>query len=500
VAPVVRSRSASRAQSAVRAQAGGRAGVVSPARVCAFAVIRRVFEQAAYADRAFTAEAAELEPRDRALAMALAYGTVQRRATLDHVAARLSSRPLGELDPPVLAALRLGLFQLLLLDGVADHAAVNDSVELAKRAQRGGAGLVNAVLRRAVRDGPAIIAELDDDTAAAAAILHSVPQWLAELWWNELGADQARALLRRINRPAESALRVNTLLARRDDVLAELLVAARPAAEVTTAARPAAQESAAAHAATELSIAARPAGDLPEGIILAQPFDAHASELWARGEIMPQSRGSMLVARVLEPRPGERVLDLCAAPGAKTTHLGALMLGEGRLTAVERHPGRADALARTIARMHVDCAHVRVGDAATINLLSECSGDRGSPAGYERVLVDPPCSGLGTLQSRPDLRWRTNPARIADLAPLQGRILRAGAAALVPGGVLVYSVCTISRAESEAVIEDFLREHREFRADDLGDGRADQRPGPYLQLLPHVDDTDGFFIAALRRT
>jgi 16S rRNA (cytosine967-C5)-methyltransferase len=472
VNPVARSQPA-------RVGAQARAGAVSPARVCAFAVIRRVFEQAAYADRAFTAEAADLAPRDRALAMALAYGTVQRRATLDHVAARLSSRPPGDLDPPVLAAVRLGLFQLLLLDGVADHAAVNDSVELAKHAQRGGAGLVNAVLRRAVREGPAIIDELGDDTADAAATLHSVPQWLAELWWNELGADQARALLRRINRPAESALRVNTLLARRDDVLTELSVAARPAAE--------------------LAVAARPAADLPEGIVVDQPFDAHASELWARGEIMPQSRGSMLVARVLEPGPGERVLDLCAAPGAKTTHLGALMSGQGVLIAVERHPGRADALARTIARMHVDCARVRLGDATTIDVLTGVSGDRGSPAGYERVLVDPPCSGLGTLQSRPDLRWRTSPARIADLAPLQSRILRAGAAALAPGGVLVYSVCTISRAESEGVIEDFLREHREFRADDLGDRRGDQRPGPYLQLLPHVDDTDGFFIARLRR-
>jgi 16S rRNA (cytosine967-C5)-methyltransferase len=462
VTPVARSQPARAGQEA-------RAGAVSPARVCAFAVIRRVFEQAAYADRAFTAEAADLAPRDRALAMALAYGTVQRRATLDHVAARLSSRPPDELDPPVLAALRLGLFQLLLLDGVADHAAVNDSVELAKRAQRGGAGLVNAVLRRAVREGPAIVDALDDNTADAAAILHSVPQWLAELWWNELGADQARALLRRINRPAESALRVNTLLARRDDVLAELAVAARPAA------------------------------GLPEGIVLDQPFDAQASELWARGEIMPQSRGSMLVSRMLEPGPGERVLDLCAAPGAKTTHLGALMSGQGQLIAVERHPGRAEALARTIARMRVDCARVRLGDATTIDVLTGLSGDRGSPAGYERVLVDPPCSGLGTLQSRPDLRWRTNPARIADLVPLQSRILRAGAAALASGGVLVYSVCTISRAESEGVIEDFLREHREFRADDLGGRRGHHGTGPYLQLLPHVDDTDGFFIARLRR-
>ena len=471
--PVGHSTPAARSGRAARAKPAAGAGAVSPARVCAFAVIRRVFEHAAYADRAFTAEAADLLPRDRALAMTLAYGTVQRRATLDHVAGRLSSRPLRDLDPPVLAALRLGLFQLLVLDGVAEHAAVNESVELAKGAQRGGEGLVNAVLRRAVREGRGILAELDDHTAAAAAVLHSVPVWLAELWWTELGADQSRALLRRINEPAESALRVNTLVAERDAVLAGLPVAARPAP------------------------------GLPEGIILDQPFDAHGSELWAGGAIMPQSRGSMLVARLVDPRPGERVLDLCAAPGAKTTHLGALMHGEGRLIAVERHQGRADALARTIARMHVGCARVRVGDAATVDVALEAlraaRRERGVQEGYDRVLVDPPCSGLGTLQSRPDLRWRTSPARIAEVAALQGRILRAAAMALASGGVLVYSVCTISRVESEGVIEGFLREHQEFCADDLGNQCETQRPGPYLRLMPHREHTDGFFIAALRR-
>jgi 16S rRNA (cytosine967-C5)-methyltransferase len=444
---------------AARSKAPARPGAVSPARVCAFSVLRRVFEQAAYADRAFTAEAAALEPRDRALAMALAYGTVQRRATLDYVASRLSSRPPATLDPPVLAALRLGLFQLLFLDGVAEHAAVNESVELAKGRTRGGEGLVNAVLRRAGSEGRGILAELGEDGPDAAAILHSVPPWLAGLWWSELGPDRARALLRSVNQPAESSLRVNTLIARREEVLAGLPVAAHPAAE------------------------------LPEGIILEQPFDAHGSPLWGRGAIMPQSRGSMLVARVLDPRPGERVLDLCAAPGAKTTHLGALMQGEGRLVAVERHPGRADALARTIARMHVGCAEVRLGDATIVQ----------GEDSYDRVLVDPPCSGLGTLQSRPDLRWRTSPERIAELARLQGTVLEAAATVLAPGGVLVYSVCTISRAEGDLVIERFLDRHREFRAEDLSGARGDGRVGPHLQLSPDRDGTDGFFIARLRR-
>jgi 16S rRNA (cytosine967-C5)-methyltransferase len=424
-------------------------GEVSAARECAYAVVRRVFEQDAYADRAFHAEAhsRRLDGRDRAFAMALAYGTVQRKATLDHVAAAFTDRPLKRLDAPVLAAVRLGLMQLLLMDGVADHAAVHESVELAKRHARGGSGLVNAVLRRALREGRDLLAGLNDDTAEAAAVLHSVPVWLAELWWSELGAQRARALLGAVNEPAESAIRVNTLVA------------------------------SVAGVAGELSVAAHAAPGLPEGLVLDGPFDVYGSAPWERGELMPQSRGSMAVGRALAPQPGERVLDLCAAPGAKTTHLAALAGDEGQLVAVERHAGRAEALRRTLERMHVGSVTVETGDAGV---------PRPGPA-FDRVLVDPPCSGLGTLQSRPDLRWRTSPERIADLVPQQSRVLAAGAAATAPGGMLVYSVCTISRAESEGVVEGFLAGHSGWEAE------------PPVRLAPDTDGTDGFFIVRLRR-
>jgi len=425
-------------------------------------VVRRVFEQGAYADRALAGEASGLEQRERALATRIAYGTIQRRATLDHVAGQLVRRPLRQLDPPVLAALRIGLFQLLYLDGVPVHAAVDQSVELVKRDSPGGAGLVNAVLRRAAREGDELLAALHDDTPQAAALLHSVPQWLAELWWNELGAEEARALLRQINEPAESALRVNTLVG----TVAEVL--------------------------DRLPVASHPAPALPEGLVLDGPFDVQASPLWTEGALMAQSRGSMLVSRVLAPQPGQRVLDLCAAPGGKTTHMAALMEDRERVTAVERHPGRARALRETCRRMHASCVDVVVDDATAPREDS-----------FERVLVDPPCSGLGTLQARPDLRWRASPGAIAELAALQGRILSAAAAATERGGTLVYSVCTISRQESGAVLETFLADHPDFQAEDLageysGRGHPLQRTG-HLQLLPHRDGTDGFFIARLRR-
>jgi 16S rRNA (cytosine967-C5)-methyltransferase len=416
---------------------------VSPARVCAYNVVRRVFEQDAYADRALRGEAAGLSPRDRALATALAFGTVQRRATLDYVAGRFSTRPPERLDPPVLAAVRIGLFQLLFLGGVADHAAVNESVELAKRFARGGSGYVNAVLRRAAREGRGVLEELDDSTPDRAAVFHSVPRWLASQWFSELGPAQARALLAVVNEPAEAALRVNTLKA--PDGVA-------------------------------LPVRAHPAADLPEGLVLDEPFDVHGSAPFAGGLVIPQSRASMAVARVLDPRAGERILDLCAAPGAKTTHLAALTGGEAEIVAVERNPGRARALRETCATM----------GAANVSVVEVDAREFVASEPFDRVLVDPPCSGLGTLQSRPDIRWRAQPSSIAELVPLQRAILDAGAAALGPGGTLVYSVCTISRAEGDAVVDAFLEAHPRLT-------ELDRR-----QLLPHRDGTDGFFITRLQ--
>jgi 16S rRNA (cytosine967-C5)-methyltransferase len=421
-----------------------------------------VFEAGAYADRALESEAAGLDARDRALTTRLVFGTVQRQATLDHLIDALSSRPADRLDPAVLAALRLGLYGLLFLERTPAHAVVSDSVSLVKDQNRGGAGLVNAVLRRAAREGDALLSALEDRTPAEAAIRHSVPRWLAELWWAELGPEAARSLLETVNEPAEAALRVNTLRAE-PGVVRDVL-----------------------------PVAARPIPDLPGGLVLEAPFDVHGSALHAEGAIMPQSRASMLVGRIVDPQPGERILDLCAAPGGKTTHLAALSGDQASILAVEHHPGRAAALERTCRRMGASSVAVRVADAA----------DPGLEDRFDRILVDPPCSGLGTLRSRPDLRWRTSRDRMRELAALGARLLDAAAPLVAPGGRLVFSVCTISRAEGPDQIAGFLARHPEFAADDLvaaHPGVGDPAAAPHLQLRPDLDGTDGFFIARLRR-
>jgi 16S rRNA (cytosine967-C5)-methyltransferase len=449
---------------------------IAPARSCAYTVLRRVFERDAYADEALQAESGELDARDRALAMHLAYGAVQRRGTLDHLIEALAGRAVAKLDPPVLAALRLGLYELLYLSGSPDYAVVGDAVELAKRDARAGHGLVNAVLRRAAREGAdTLLGALSDATPEQAAIKHSHPDWIARLWWQTLGPDAARALMLADNQPGEVALRVNTLRADPATLAAQLPIR------------------------THTDLLA------PEALVLEEPFDVHASPLWQEGAFMAQSRAAMLVARTLAPTPGQRVLDLCAAPGGKSTHLAALMEGEGEVLAVERNKRRAGALVRTAERLGASNVRVELADATHA---------RAEGPVFDRVLVDPPCSGLGTLSARADLRWRVNPEAIQAMSAVQAQILRVGAGALRPGGVLVYSTCTISSIENERQIAAFLESHADFALDDLraeqptldlaasvrGDERLAATPAGMLMTLPNRDHTAGFFIARLRRS
>src|SRR2546427_1025957 len=365
---------------------------VAPARRGAYAVLRRVFERGAFAERALLAEARSLSGRDLRLATRLAYGAVQGRRTLDHFAEALSERPTARLEAPVLAALRLGLYELVYLAGAPDRAVVADAVELAKASSRAGHGLVNAVLRRAAREGAdSLLCGLADDTPERAALKHSHPTWVAQMWWEQLGADAARALMAYDNEPSELALRANTLVMGAPE-LAERLTrdSSGSAGEA-----PAASGTRGAQRGLKLRLDA----EIPEAVVVEGPFDVHGSPLWRDGAYIAQSRASMLAARSVAPLPGERVLDLCAAPGGKTTHLAALMDGRGEIVAVERDRHRAGRLASTLRRMRTGSVRIELADAAA---------PRAGEAPFDRVLVDPPCSGLGTLQARPDKRWRVS--------------------------------------------------------------------------------------------
>jgi 16S rRNA (cytosine967-C5)-methyltransferase len=436
---------------------------LTPAREVAYRVVRRVTGDGAWADRAFRGESdrAGLEPRERAFAQQLAYGTVQRLRTLDHALGAASSRPVADIDPALRDALRLGAFQLLYLDGVPDHAAVEQTVEQVKAESPRASGFANAVLRRVAREGRAAVDAIDDSTPEGAALKHSHPDWVAHAWWQHLGADAARALMERDNEPPESAIRANELVTTREEL------------------------------AAAIGVPWHPAPGIPEGIVLDAPWDAHGSPLFADGLFIPQSRGSMLVARIVDAQPGERVLDMCAAPGAKTTHLAALMGGEGRIVAMEQNAKRAQALRANAERMRAPWVEVIHGDAR-----------QAPPGPFDRILVDPPCSDLGTLQSRPDARWRKSPEQVGELVTLQRELLDAALDRLAPGGVLVYSSCTISAPENEEQVDRLLADRPDVQRDDLTVHHqvvAHPAADGYLQLLPHRDGADGFFIARLRR-
>jgi 16S rRNA (cytosine967-C5)-methyltransferase len=406
---------------------------VSPARRAAFDVVLRVFEEDAYADRALRSAAASLDRRDRALAQRLAFGTVQRVRTLDHAIHTLGKRPVRKLDPPVRAALRLGAYQLGFSD-VAEHAAVNETVELVRAARLERAvAFTNAVMRRLAAGLQPLLASLSEASATDAALKHSYPDWVAELWWRELGRDETLALLRAQNEPPERVVRLN----RR-----------RPG-----------------------RVEGRPDPDLPDALHVER-IDEDAL---AAGLVWPQSRGSQLAGAVVGARAGDRTLDLCAAPGGKATQL------EGEVVAVELHPGRARELEENIRLLGAD--NVTVVNADATQLPQELTG-------FDRVLVDAPCSGLGVLAARPDLRWRARP-----LPDLQRDLLRVAAERVRPGGSIIYSVCTINSEENEAIVD-----ASRLRAEPLGDEWPQfvhpLRP-EFLQTLPHRHGTSGFFIARL---
>lgn len=456
--------------------------MVSAARRAAFEVIRRTFEHDAWADRALIAAVERHTPdaRGRALAQRLAYGAVQRRGTADYLVAELTKRSPDDLDPPVIAALRLGLYELLWAGSTPDYAAVDQAVELAKGGlgaagvargrARAAAGLVNAVLRRAAGEATALLEAIDEGTPGGAAIRHSYPTWLAELWWEELGSDEARRLMAAMNEPPETALRVNPLRADPARLADDLRAAG-----------------------VELDGPLDGSDPLhpPEAVVARGPLADGIAARIALGELIPQSRGSQAVVDLVDPLPGERVLDLCAGPGIKTVALAARLRDRGEVVAAEIDPGRAAQIADRCGLAGAASVRVEIADATVADL----------GGGYDRVLVDPPCSDLGTLASRPDARWRKSPELIERLARLQRRVLARAAGALRRGGVLVYATCTVSRRENEDVATAAL-ESFDLAADDLGatyPALASPHDRRFLQLRPDRDRTSGFFIARMRR-
>ncbi len=445
--------------------------VSSNPRQAACAVLLRIQKEGCYADQLMDRElsSGKLSGPDRGLFAELVFGVLRRQGTLDHVLSGLLAQPLARQEPQVLIFLRLGLYQLMYLDRIPESAAVNESVNLAKQILPRASGLVNAVLRNYLRHKDTV--SFPDPVAAPAASIaarHSHPAWLVKLWFSQIGEEETELLAEASSCQPPLTLRVNSLATTRSDLLE------RFAANGITA------------AACRFS---------PFGVVVEGRHHIPGLPGFREGLFVVQDEASQLAGILLDPQPGERVLDCCAAPGGKATHLAQLMDNRGELLAMDVAGSKLPLIQEAALRLGITNIRTRAAD-----LLQ--SGAFPSDA-FDRVLLDAPCSGLGVIRRNPEAKWRLSPEDITRLAATQKVMLKNAVRMLKPGGVLLYSTCSTTREENEDVVRDFLLRHPHCVLENLNEIFPDYRElfteeGMY-RAWPHRYGMDGFFSARIRK-
>lgn len=410
--------------------------------------------------------------RDRALANALIYGVLRWRAKLDWYIASFASRPVARNKPEILNILRIGIFQLKCMTRIPQSAAVNTSVEMAKDfAPVPVVRFVNGLLRNAARTrqypaGP----DPDKDPVKALAVEQSFPHWLVKRWKKRFGLEETVRLCRYLNEIPPVTIRANTLKTTRERLIEKISVSVDYAEK------------------TAIS---------PDGITL-HGINTPVDQLpgFENGLFQVQDEAAQLAALVLAAEPGENVLDSCAGLGGKTGHIAQCMRNKGRLVASDSESKKLQVLEFEMQRLGISIVETRCLDFETD------SRDR-QLGGFDRVMVDAPCTGLGVIRRNPDTKWSAHKHDFDRYSLRQSRILAGAAGYVKPGGVLVYAVCSMEPEETDAVMEAFLRESGDFEIDPIGDRPADPSVNAdekgRLLLLPHLHGTDGFFIARIRR-
>ncbi|TCP69777.1 16S rRNA (cytosine(967)-C(5))-methyltransferase RsmB [Baia soyae] len=419
-------------------------------------------------------ERSELEIRDKRLVTELVYGVIQRQNSLDWVIDQLISRGSKSVELWVKQLLRLGLYQMIYLDKIPERAAVHETVEIAKvRGHKGISGLVNGVLRNFVRNKEKLLPTFTPTSYEEEAIVYSHPLWMVKRLHKVYGDEEALQALQAQNQPPKVSVRINPMRWDRDAFI-----------ETWN---------------EEETGTASPSKLAPDGVILNGSGNAASHFYYQEGAYTVQDESSMLVARAVDPKPGMRVLDACAAPGGKTTHLAELMNDEGVVVAYDIHNHKMDLICQHARRLDLQHIKTRVSDAREIQV------DTGEEL-YDAVLLDAPCSGLGVIHRKPDIKWSKEAGQIRELTKIQSELLDRMATLVKPGGTLVYSTCTWEPQENREQIEQFLKRHPEFELDPTifellpevvkehaitGDG--------WVQLLPHHFYSDGFFIARMTK-
>ncbi|MGI6650890.1 MAG: 16S rRNA (cytosine(967)-C(5))-methyltransferase RsmB [Limnochordia bacterium] len=406
-----------------------------------------------------------LSSLDQGLYTELVYGTVRMRRSLDYVLSLCSSRPLAKIKPEILNVLRSAVYQILYLDRVPARAAVHEAVNLARLfGHEGLAKFTNGILRQVVRRRGSIpYPDQGRDLVRHLGVKYSFPDWIVEHWLDWLGKDETVALCQALNEPPRLQIRVNTLKHSPEEVQTYL---------------------------EGRGLSVKPGQYAPDILEVSPAHLAVRDQGLEAGMYYVQDESSALAAHALQAEPGQTVYDLCSAPGGKATHLAQLMGNEGKILAFDISPNRLRLVEENARRLGAAIIETRVGNAAENLQLP--------PA--PRVLVDAPCSGLGTMGHRPDIRWRKELGDIEELAALQRQILAAAARYVVPGGLLLYSTCTLTSTENQAVADWFLASHGDFQGYSFPDWfPASAGPAWMKTILPHRHGLDGFFLAIFRK-
>jgi 16S rRNA (cytosine967-C5)-methyltransferase len=429
----------------------------------------------------------QLSDVDRHLFTELVHGIVRRKRTLDAIIDRLANQPAHRQPPNLRHLLRLGLYQLRYLDRIPDAAAVNTTVDLAKANALGGlAGVVNGILRQYIRlqSEQSEVLDLPADPISRLGILYSFPDWQIAQWIAELGVVETEQLCQAFNRVPTIDLRVNSLK-----------IESNLGLESTQIARLQDRRDRLIEIFATAGIAAVPIPYVPQGLRFVGNVGA-ISQLpgYQEGWWTIQDSSAQLVTHLLDPQPGEVIIDACAAPGGKTTHIAELMGDTGKIFALDKTASRLKKVQQNLDRLQLSTVKILTGDSCGFDELINTA---------DRVLLDAPCSGLGTLHRRADARWQKTPEQIQELAQLQAKLLANTATWVKPGGVLVYATCTVCSIENEDVIEPFLKTHPDWQIErppaDFSLAHLVSDLGS-IKVWPHRQQMDGFFMVKLRRS
>jgi 16S rRNA (cytosine967-C5)-methyltransferase len=446
-------------------------------RLAAFEILLRIEKERSFADILIDLELSkgDLKGPDRSLLTELVYGVLRRRGTLDHIVNQLSRQKVEKLERIVLILLRLGLYQELFLDRIPVSAAVNETVKMAKVLVPRAAGFINALLRRADREKDEIrYPDRQSDPVAFLSARHSHPQWIIARWMEQVGQEEAESLAKAMSEAPPMTLRTNTLRITRNALIAMLAAGGISAS------------------ATLYS---------PDGLNITTRTPLAGLQGFREGLFTIQDESSQLAAMFLAPLPGERVLDLCAAPGGKTTHLAQLMNNRGAIMACDTAMRKLALIEENAQRLGITIITTLHRDAT--RTFSEPGRDPLAEDRFDRILVDAPCSGLGVLRRNPEGKWWKTLADITERASRQKTILLNGACLLKDGGTLLYAVCSTAPEENAAVIADFLSKRPDFMVEDLkvlfpGNAELFTKEG-FFQSWPHRHGMDGFFAARLKK-